>query len=419
MPEEALVHHRQGLALEHERPLDALRCFEQATRVQPDFAHAHYCQGVVLHRLHRSQEALIRYQHALALQPDHAQALGNTGVIHQEWLRLPQAIECFDRALAIDPDYADAWHNKSLSLLLSGDFDQGLPLYEWRWRLGAGVLQPQPYDCPRWQGQDISGRTVLLHCEQGLGDTLQFCRYAPMVRARGARVVMAIQSALAGVMRSLDGVDQWVTEGQVLPPFDLHCPLLSLPLAMGTRLHNIPAQTPYVAAPPERVRWWGSWLGPRRRPRVGLVWSGNTGHSNDHHRSLTLAQLAPHLPQGVEWHSLQKDIRPVDHEWVGAIGLRHWGPQLRDFGDTAALCEHMDLIVSVDTSVAHLAGALHRPTWVLLPFSPDWRWLTGRDDSPWYPTVRLFRQPQHGDWHGALSALAQALQPLTNPPSRR
>ena len=243
----------------------------------------------------------------------------------------------------------------------------------------------------------------MLHAEQGLGDTIQFCRYAAHVAQLGARVVLEVQAPLVSLLSSLNGVAEVVARGDALPPFDLHCSLLSLPLAFKTTLADIPSAAGYLAAPSAKVGVWRERLGAPERPRIGLVWSGNANHKNDRNRSIALATLLAHLPRGADYVSLQKDVSADDAALMAANPqVRHFGEHLGDFADTAALASLMDLVISVDTSVAHLAGALGRPVWILLPVNPDWRWLLDREGTPWYDAATLYRQKAPGDWQGVL-----------------
>jgi len=352
------------------------------------------------------------YDRALALRPDYAEAHTNRGVTLHVLKRFDEALQCYAHALAARPDFAEAHYNEGLSRLLTGDFDRGWAEHDW-WR---GIAQfkrsDRNFTQPRWTGaQAIAGKTILLHAEQGFGDTIQFCRYAARVEALGARVILEVQETLRDLIRSLDGAVQVVAKGDTLPPFDMHCPFLSLPLAFGTRLATIPSQTPYLYASAQAVADWNARLPPRTRPRIGLAWSGRPEHNNDQNRSIDLASFLSPL-QGIDATlvSLQREVRAAD-----AIVLQerrdviHFGEALKDFSDTAALAANMDLVIAVDTSVAHLAGALAKPVWMLLPFVPDWRWLLDRDDSPWYPTARLFRQDDSRQWNGAFGRLGAAL----------
>jgi hypothetical protein len=289
-----------------------------------------------------------------------------------------------------------------MALLMAGDFERGLPLYERRAKLAPKSAR----DRPPWLGdQPIEGTTVLVWAEQGLGDTLQFCRWVPLLAERGARVVLQAQRPLLPLLQSLSGVDALVAQDEATPAFDLHLPLMSLPLASGTRPGAIPAPAAYLAADPGRLEAWSQRLGPRSRPRVGLVWSGRAEHRNDRHRSLPLARLLAALPPGLGYVSLQQEVRPADQAALAARPeVRHFGGELKDFADTAALVSLMDVVVSVDTSLAHLAGALGKDTRLLLSrIGQDWRWLTGRAETPWYPAMRLYRQGADCDWAGPLA----------------
>ena len=262
-----------------------------------------------------------------------------------------------------------------------------------------------------WLGDHaIAGKTVLLHAEQGFGDTVQFCRYAKLVAAQGATVLMEVQPPLKALLAKLEGVSQLLAYGEMLPAFDYHCPLLSLPLAFNTGIESIPAETPYLSPDPARIRQWEGKLGEKRLPRIGLVWSGRTDHKNDHNRSIPLADTAKLVSGHAELVSLQKEVRAADKLVLDIRqDIRHFGDELNDFADTAALVELMDVVITMDTAVAHVAGALGKPVWILLPFNPDWRWLLDRGDSPWYPTARLFRQPAIGDWDSVIQRVANEL----------
>jgi hypothetical protein len=289
-------------------------------------------------------------------------------------------------------------------------------MYEWRWKVESPASQPRQFQEPLWLGDvSLAGQTILLHAEQGLGDTLQFCRYAPLVKSLGAHVLFEAPQILHPVLGGLEGIDQLFKKGDPLPGFDLQCPLLSLPLAFKTTIVTIPSSGAYLKSEPELVKTWAIRLGERRVPRVGLVWSGNPGHGNDRNRSVSLAALLAQLPAGLDYVSLQKEIRDADRATLDAFGnVRFFGPELRDFADTAALSDLMDIVISVDTSVAHLCGALGKPTWMLLPFCPDWRWLLERNDSPWYDSMTLYRQPSVGDWDAVFSRVSTDLQSTLN-----
>ena len=407
-PLSAQAYNNRGVALKDlKRTAMAVTSFEMAIAIHPGFYEAHNNQGNALRELHQTQAAIASYSAAIRLKPDFAQAYSNRGIAYKELQQLDAALTNYDQAIALEPDYADAYWNKGIALLLDGDFARGWPLYEWRHKALESTHPQRQFDQPLWLGQgSLQGKTLLLHSEQGLGDTLQFIRYAPLLAAQGARVVVELPRALMVLLADMQGVSQFIEQGQALPAYDYHCPLLSLPLAFGTTLDNIPAPAAYVRSLPSKRAQWAATLGAKAGLRIGIAWSGSTGHKNDHNRSITLAELLQHLPTGPQYISLQKELREVDQATLQANPqLRHFGPDLADFTDTAALCDLMDLVISVDTSVAHLSAALGQTTWVLLPYSPDWRWLLERSDSPWYPSARLYRQDRSMRWAGVLQRL--------------
>jgi tetratricopeptide (TPR) repeat protein len=406
-PERADLHFLQAHALHMLRRYEqALQAYERALALKPDYAEVYLSRGVALKELKRVEEALASYDRAIAIKPDYADAYYNRGNALKELKRVEEALASYDRAIALKPDCAEAYWNKSLALLVAGEFVQGWDLYEWRWKRETFTSPKRNFSQPLWPGtEDIVGKTLLLHAEQGLGDTIQFCRYAKLVKALGARVILEVPKALLGLLSGLEGVDELIEKGKALPAFDCHCPLLSLPLAFKTDLTNIPSPKPYLAASSQKTAEWAQRLGAKSKPRVGLVWSGSTAYKNDPNRSLTLQQLLPHLPGCCEYVSLQKEVREVDAQVLEGSGIGHYEQHIKDFVDTAALCQLMDLVISVDTSVAHLAGALGKTTWVLLPYAPDWRWLLDRDDSPWYESVKLYRQDASREWLSVLETL--------------
>ena len=398
---------------------EALDSFDKSLKINPYIAETWSNSGIALLKLRLVEEAVASFDRAIEIKPDYAEAYSNRGNALLELKRVEEAVASFDKAIEINPDYAEAYWNKSLTLLLTGQFSQGWKLYEWRWKRNTFTSSKRDFPQPLWSGtKDIAGKTLLLHAEQGLGDTIQFCRYAKLVKALGARVMLEVPKALLSLFSGLEGVDELIEKGKALPALDYHCPLLSLPLAFKTDLTNIPSPKPYLAATHQKREEWAQRLGLKEKPRVGLVWSGSTGHKNDHNRSLTFQQLLPHLPNCCEYVSLQKEVREVDVLVLEGSGIRHYEKQLKDFTDTAALCELMDLVISVDTSVAHLAGALGKTTWVLLPYAPDWRWMLDRSDSPWYPNHRLFRQKISDDWISFFKEMETELKSLVYRPSQ-
>jgi Tetratricopeptide repeat len=365
----------------------------------------------VLADLERHAEALASFERAIALRPGYARAFYNRGNSLRELHRHRDAVDSFERAIALEPDYASAHWNLADCHLLLGDFARGWSEYEWRWKLKQREAVRRDFPQPLWLGSSpLKGRTILLHSEMGLGDTLLFCRYAKEVAALGAKVVLEVQPALFPLLANLEGAAEVLPVGAALPDFDCHCPLMSLPLAFRTDLYTVPASVPYIRSDPARVAIWRSRLGDKTGPRVGLVWSGSSALRNDH-RSMALAQMLPLVRDWAQWISLQKEVAESEIGLLASrVDVRHFGGELRDFADTAALVELMDIVVTIDTSVANLAGAMGKTVWILLPFNPhDWRWMLDREDSLWYPTARLFRQSAVGDWPGVIRRVDDAL----------
>lgn len=410
---EALNH--RGAALGNlKRPAEALASLDRALTLRPGYEEAIGNRGIVLVHLDRPEEALAALEHAMAALPERAAFQHSRGFALRALGRHCDALACKAEAVRLDPDTPEFRWNLGLAQLLLGDFASGWDNYEWRWRCDGMMTPPPQYDKPLWLGDaDIAGRTIILHHEQGLGDTLQFCRYAAKVAARGATVLLEVQKPLQALLAGLGGASQVIASGEALPHFDFHCPLASLPLAFGTRLDSIPADIPYLGADPAKVEAWHARLAGGGRLRVGIAVSGSTTHNNDRNRSMSLASLLPLLGEGVQLVLLQKEIRDSDRQVLAEHPeILSFADDLDDFTDTAALAAAMDVVVSVDTSVAHLAGALGKPLWLLLPFVPEWRWLLERQDSPWYPTARLFRQEQAGDWVGVVDKVRAAVAAL-------
>jgi tetratricopeptide (TPR) repeat protein len=403
----------RGNALWHlRRPAEALGCYDAALLLKADAAEIHNNRGNALLDLNQPEEALASFDRALTLKPGYTEASVNRANALRDLNRSQEAIASCDAALAINPELAEAHWNKSLEQLLLGDFAQGFANYEWRWKR-AGTA-PRDFGVPQWRGADIKGKTTLLHAEQGFGDTIQFVRYVPMLAARGAKVVLEVPDSLRPLLGKLDGVIAMISRGQPHPAIDLHCPLMSLPFAFGTTLETVPTATPYLHAPADRVDAWRAKLPASGKLRVGLVWSGKPSHRNDHNRSIAFERLTPLLAQsseqdGVDFVSLQHEVRDADKAALSTSAVLRPDLESADFADTAAVIETLDLVIAVDTAVAHLAGSMGKPLWLLLPFSPDWRWMLDRDDSPWYPCARLFRQPKIADWDSVILRLREAL----------
>ncbi len=414
-PTHAEAYNNRGNVLrDMERLEAALASYGQAIALNADLAEAHNNRGNALSDMRQFRAALDSYDQAIRFKADYAEAYNNRGSALRDLQQSQAAIESYDQAIALQPDYAKAHLNRSLCLLQMGDFGRGWESYEWRWKDEALEKTARHFTQPLWLGAEpLRGKTILLHAEQGFGDTLQFCRYARRVSDLGARVLLEVQAPLVGLLARLEGVAQVLKRGEALPAFDCHCPLLSLPLAFNTGFDKLPAYSSYLAPLPDKLAQWTARLGEKSSPRVGLVWSGSATHKNDRNRSVRLSDWLTFLPEGLQYISLQKETRANDKETLALNShIVYLDDDIKDFSDTAALCELMDVVVSVDTSVAHLAGALGKPTWITLPLNPDWRWMLDRDDSPWYPSARLYRQEAAGDWDGVFRRIRADLEAL-------
>lgn len=415
----AEAHNNQGIALQMlRREAEALAAFQRAVQAKPDFAEAHYNLGNVLLDTGRPEEAVRAYRAALQLTPDNVQARNNLGIAFVAQLQVEEAIRTFDQALELQPDFAEAHTNKGMALLLNGEFTKGWQEHSWRFACAEQRERSAQsrFSKPQWDGADFPGKTLLVHAEQGLGDTIQFVRYLPRVKARGGRVLLACQPDLHRLFVNLAGVDTLLADARNLPVdvgFDMHVSLLELPRLFGTELESIPQQVPYLSVDADKAAQWRSRIASEHY-RVGICWAGRPTHPNDRNRSIALTTLAPlaRVP-GVTFYSLQKGAAAEQARQAPAgMALIDCSGDLHDFADTAALMMNLDLLISVDTAPVHVAGALGRAVWTLLPFAPDWRWLREREDSPWYPTMRLFRQPRLGDWEAVVEQVALALQAL-------
>ena len=376
-------------------------CFRRALALAPDYADVLRSLGAL--REDRRQDASACYKAALVFDPTIGGALVRIGLWHWRHRRRNRAIALYRRAAAIDPDDANARCNLAASLLAEGYYREGWEQYEWRWQDPSFVHIERRFRQPAWSGEPLAGRRLFIHAEQGLGDILQFCRFAVGLAASG-RVILEVYPPLSRLLSSLPGVDQVVAQGDPLPDFDLHCPLMSLPRLLHTTLETLPLP-PYLSADAAAVTRWSRRVGDSPALRTGLVWSGGP-HAG--RRSMPFGEIAPLLAiPGIQWFSLQVGERSAD--LAGTPAIDDLAPGLGDFAETAAALMNLDLVITVDTAVAHLAGALGRPTWVLLSYDGDWRWLVDRDDSPWYPVSRLFRQPRDGDWAGVVAQVAAAL----------
>jgi tetratricopeptide (TPR) repeat protein len=409
---EALLNRGSALAALG-RPGDALADFDAALALAPNHPAALYNRGNALNDLGRPGEALTAFDRALGLTPDNPQAWNNRGRALQALNRHQEAVQSFDKAIALDKSYADAHSNRALSLLTLGDFARGFPEYEWRWKR-TGMADPRRnYRGALWLGEyALARKRVLLHAEQGLGDTIQFARYAPLLARMGATVTLEVQPELKALLAGIDGAASVHARGEPLPAYDVHCPLGSLPLALKTEPATIPADIPYLHADATRIAKWRLRIEALPGKRVAFAWAGHAAHANDRNRSIELSLLAPLLScAGVSFLSIQRELRAGDAERLTRYAnVTHVGDALDDMSDTAAVLALTDLSIAVDTSVVHLAGAMGRPLWVMLPLSPDWRWTLRDQASPWYPQARLFRQRTLGDWPSVLAQIAGALR---------
>jgi hypothetical protein len=428
---------------------DAAAAYRRAIRIQPDYIEAINDLGNILETLGRSDEAIAAFRQAILAAPGDADLHNNLGIALREKGRFGEAVDAYSRAIALDPRHADAHHNLGNALgqlgrlgdaqaacsraleinpedaqakflsgtlhLLAGEFSLGWPRYEERWDIPEATSPRRDFAQPMWNGSALEGRRVLIHEEQGFGDAFQFIRYAPLVAEFGGQVILECSGSLAEVFSTVKGVGQIVVAGEPLPHFDLHIPMLSLPLAFRTTLGTIPQNVPYISDDAARCEFWRAWLAESDAAlKVGIVWGGRTDTTQRSLRSVRLRDWLPifRVPD-VDFVSLQvgRGIEQIK-QLPGRQPVRDASGHIEDFADTAALVSQLDLVIAVDTAVAHLAGALGKPVWVLLPFAPDWRWMLGREDSPWYPSMRLFRQQRALEWEPVISRVRKELQTL-------
>jgi tetratricopeptide (TPR) repeat protein len=428
-PDRADCHVKRGLSLYYlNRYQASLAGYDRALALAPDDAMILFYRARTLHRVDRNEEALANLDRVLARQPDFAPAYNLRGEILASLTRYDEAVTQFELALGHDPKFMPARLNIALTRLLQGDFGRGWRDYESRWFNPRA--ERRDFRAPLWLGeQSLAGKTILLHAEQGFGDTIQFARYAALAAAGGATVILEVQAELKALMSRLEGVAAILAQPlertvqsrvdgapvplageQDLPPFEYHCPLLSLPLAFKTELDTVPARVPYLCADPELTARWRARLPRARSPLVGLAWSGSPFHWQDRDRSIALHRLAPLLSEPFDFVSLQKTVSENDAKLIAGLpNLIHFGDELADFDHTAAVIDALDLVITVDTAVAHLAAAMGKPVWILLPLVPEWRWLLDREDTPWYPTARLFRQKRRDDWESVIERVRAPL----------
>lgn len=450
-PGNSVIHFNFGFAC-HQlgRLVDATQAYARAVELSPEFFDAWLNLAAALKTAHEPQAAVVAAQTAVSLRPNSPAAQLNLGnalkargdisgaqaaykqatVLEPQnprhWLNLANllrdcgnlgdALPLFQKAVAIAPNFAEAHRDLAFALFITGDLQAGWEENEWRWTTDEMSRKRRSFERPRWEGESIQGKTLLIYTEQGSGDAIQFARYATLAADWGARVVLECPAELARLLGTVRGVVKVIARGEPLPAFDYHAALLSLPRIFRTSLATVPREVPYVAVLPQARLAAASVLGgrPSNKRRIGLVWAGNPAHVNDRNRSLPAEALVPLLLQeGMEFYSLQMGSCALDWDRLRGPGKSSLNltQNVHDFADTAGVIDQLDLVISVDTSVAHLAGALGRPVWLFLPYAPDWRWLLQREDSPWYPTMRLFRQHRPGDWH---SVVQMAITRLTS-----
>ena len=406
----------------------AIECANEAIKLNPAFADAYVCRGLAHHELHHFDEALANCEHAIALKPDLPEAYLSKGyVLSTSFRKYSEALENFNKAIELKDRYADAYWNKSLLKLLLGDYEEGWQLYEYRWKTDSQKSSARTYPQPLWLGNEsLVNKTILIWSEQGLGDTIQFCRYIKMVSNLGAKVIFEVQEPLLQSLSTLEGASEMMPMGANTSRFDFHCPLLSLPLAFKTTIETIPNRIPYLSPDPNKVAYWRQKLGEKSNLRVGLVWSGGFRPdqpkvwSLNKRRNIPLIKLKSlNLPK-IDFYSLQKGVEA--EEELATLQSSGWnGPniidftkELNDYSDTAALIANLDLVISVDTSVVHMTGAIAKPIWILNRFDTDWRWFVDRSDSLWYPTATIFNQPSYGDWDAVVEDVRSKLMGLAN-----
>jgi len=413
-PNYAVAYSNRGNALLNLNNItDAIESYDKAISINPTYAEAYYRRGRAYQEQRNFEAAIDSYEKAITslnslarVDPKFSPVYYWRGVAYYHLRKIDAAIESYEQAISVNPNYIEALHDSALAYLLIGDFDKGWKRMEWRREgIDRSTFKDKRYfNEPLWLGNDsLVGKTILLHSEQGLGDTILFSRYAKLVSELGARVILEVQPQLVGLLRKVDGISQIVAKGEILPKFDYQTPLLSLPLAFRTNKNSIPSFTKYAQADPIKTSAWRVRLGEKLKPQVGLVWSGIENDLHDDGRSMQLNKLIPYLTTSVSWISLKNELSEVDKLTLHNNSLiLDFADDLNDFSDTGALIECLDLVITVDTSVAHLSSSLGKETWLLLPYTPDWCWQLDRDDSPWYPSIKLYRQPSIGDWTSVL-----------------
>ncbi len=412
-PDCAEAHNNLGTALMEQGNFDsAITSYKRALLLKPEYAEAHNNLGTALMAQNKFDAAIISHKKAIELKPDYAEAYNNLGTVHDGTGKHEEAIGNYMQAIELKPDYVQAHLNLSFALLLTKNFKKGLQEYEWRLRLKRRT--PETNQKPMWDGSSLNGKSILVYTEQGVGDSIQFARYLPMIKAQGGNVIFECHNSLLRLLKNCTGIDKIIESSSNIVPgvqFDFHIPLLSLPGLFGTNMDSIPQNLSYIKPDPVLASQWRSKFDHDNNLKIGIVWAGNPEHINDHNRSCSLNDFA-HLTsiQELTFYSLQKGLASAEaNNHPNGIKIVNLDNELSDFADTAAAIDNLDLIIAVDTAVAHLAGAIDKPVWTLLPFVPDWRWMHERDDSPWYPSMRLFRQTQLNDWAEVFDQVKTAL----------
>ena len=396
-----------------ERYEKALLDLNKCINLNPKRADIFYNRALVHRKSGNNENAIADYTCAIKLDPSHYRAYNNRAIALRDAKRFDRAIDDFDKAITINKDFADGYWNKALTMLRIEKYEDAWPLYEYRWRSTSFTSPKRSFDRPLWLGNDcLDGKSILIHSEQGLGDSLQFCRYITLMRSLGCVIYLEIEKPLIKIMRALLPSSCIFEKNADLPDFDFHCPMMSLPLAFKTKVETIPCKTPYLSACNNNKKFWKNRLNPKTKPRIGIAWQGNSAHINDNKRSIALETVIDYLSPNFEWYSLQKDVTAEDLNIIKSTPrLHHFGEEIGDFSSTAGLCDALDAVVSVDTSMAHLAGAIGTPVHILLSYNADARWHENRFDTPWYPTAKLFRQNADNQW---AKPLAQSIDALSN-----
>jgi tetratricopeptide (TPR) repeat protein len=417
-PDYAEAHYNLGNTLQKlDRQQEAIIHYEQAIVLKPDYAEAHYNLGNTLQKLDRQQEAIIHYEQAIVLKPDYAEAHNNLGYTLQEIDQLIEAVKHYEQAIVLKPDYAEAHYNLGFAYLLNGSFEKGWLNYEWRYKTAENKRHIRNFNQPQWDGSPLNHQTIFLHAEQGLGDTIQFIRYLPMVANSGGNIIVECDQGIIHLFSEYKNIADFIGKGEPIPDFDVHSPLLSLPKIFNTTYDTIPSTVNYIHANETLINSWNKKLSSTKKYKVGFFWQGNKKYFRDKSRSIPLIKFKDLLSiSGVEFISLQKG---EGQEQIIESGFSHlvsdYTSQMDNvekFADTVAIINGLDLIIGTDTSIIHLAGAMGKPVWLLLPFYPDWRWMLNKENSPWYPTMRLFRQQEIGDWGTVINQLKDELQKL-------